>query len=287
MFERTDSSTSPNGDASERTDEARQSSAEVSTPSDGRPSDWIREAFFSRVGAPSTESQEGANEGKPESNGKTEDAKPAGQSNSEQSGVFDQPKPYRVFNSPDDYERQLQSEVDRREAVRAQKQKARDEADLLENHPAEYARVKREELAEQKKREELQPVIQKEALSFANEQVLTYDSHVLTPLLALLPDSPEKDQAMQTTKPAIEGRGEIFKSAIALYEKHVTAKALSEARKTLAQDPAFIKEILVRHGGQRAEPEVVSAVGAAPGRGDDSMDSAMNTMLRGRGRQRL
>lgn len=281
MYERSDNPAGNNGTGNQSTDATDPSLTGASAPSEAKTSDWIREAFFSRVGGAPTEPGEPGNEGKQEPDGKTADPKPA-ESKEAASGVFDTPRPFKAFASEDEYNRSIQAEVDRREAVRARKAKTDRERDLLENHPAEYARVKQEELEEQKRQEALQPIVQTRAAEFATEQVLAYDRHVLDPLVMSLPDSPEKQALLDAAQPTIESRGALFKGALTLYEKQVAAKAVADARKTLAQDPTFVKEILARHGGQYAEPEVVSAVGAAPRGAEESTDAAMNQMLRGR-----
>lgn len=284
MYPRTDGNPTdaangqPNSDAPNPGDvggnTAGTSSADVSTASEGPGSDWLREAFMGRVGLRATPDEDSANGGSKEPEPKTDDvAKPAG----EATDTSAQPAPFRVFNSEEEFRRVVQSEKDREIAREKQRQKQAEDRRLLEEHPHEYARIKREELEEADRLKQLQsdPIITQRISDFASEQIALYDEGLLNPLVRRVADSPEKAALLGNIKPGVEGRGELGGAMLGLFEKQVR----SEARRVLSEDPTFIKEILVRHGGQRAEPDVVSAVGAAPRREDESMDNAMNDVL--------
>lgn len=269
---------------SQSSDATDTSTTTASSESEELGSDWIREAFMGRVGLRTTPSEDRVNGGGAEPGQQTQNPKTEAETTTEPSQEYTQP--FRTFRTQQEYDRALQSEVDRREARRRKEDKDRVEADLLENQPHEYARIKREELERTKQEQELlnSPTLNKRISDFASEQIATYDEQVLRPLQNLVVDSPEKAQLFsegaewrQLSDP-IEGRGALGKALLALYDK----QAKADARKTLLADPAFIKEILVKHGGQRAEPEQVSPAGAAPQREDASQDEIMNGVFRGR-----
>lgn len=272
----------PSSNASGQTTDS--SGADVSTtsaPSEGRGSDWIREAFAGRVGLRATPNGDFANEGTRESEGQP--AQVAEEPKTASEPASQEPAPFRVFQSQEDFNRALQSEVDRREAQRLRRQKQQEEESLLLERPHEYADQKRRELEDAKTRAEYEnsPEFVQRISSFATEQIALYDEGVLTPLTSMVKDGPEKQRLLSNVGPGIEGRSVLGKGMMDLLVKQVRA----EAREAFASDPAFVKEILIRHGGQRAEPEVVSAVGAAPPREDANSDVAMNGLIRGRGRR--
>jgi len=246
-------------------------SSREDSPAPSTASDWLRDAFRERTFMHSAYTGERREEPREEP---TKEAEPA----KVESPAATEPKPFRVLNSQAELDRLVQSETDRTEAIRQQRQKQAEEDELLETAPHLYAQRKREEKEQQEQQAKLlnSPELQNRMASFANEHILDYDEKVLKPLEKRIADSPEKTALLSAVEPGIEGRGKIAAGFMDLYEKQIRA----DARLALANDPAFIKEILVKHGGQRAEPEVVSSVAAAPRRAD-SQDDEMNSFLRG------
>ena len=274
---RTDGTALPGDPNAQQSDAADPFASTALPDSEGQGSDWIKEAFAGRVGLRATPSGDFANESQAEPEKQTEEGKVAKESGATEPSGEEQ-KPFKVFYSQEDFDRQLQAEVDRRESVRNRRQKDDEDRRLLKESPHEYAQRKRQEMEEQEQEEQLlkSPTISKRISDFANEQIALYDELVLRPLQNLVADSPEKAKLFENVRPAIEGRGDVATGLLGLYRKQIEA----EIRKSMADDPVLIKEILVKHGGQRAEPEAVSAVGAAPRREDRSQADEMNDLFR-------
>lgn len=233
--------------------------------------DLIREMFRPRVRAEDPNGQEPAKAGEGEQPGQTGKEPGAPGTGTEQA------QPFRVFHSPDDFQREIsraaQAEVDRREAKRAQDAERARRRELRDKDPYEYAKLDREEEA----KAEASGAITTQAVSFANEKVTEYDRQVLDPLILAVKDRTRVDQVISTApEGGIENRAHIARGVIDL----IRQEALAEARRTLENDDSFVKQILARRGGQRAEPEIVPAVGAAPRRAENP-DDGMNDYIRG------
>lgn len=283
---RTDDTSAANANG-QTSDTSGTAQGAVSPASEGSGSDWFREAFAERVGLRAGLHGDRENGGGTEPKQEPENGKQTAEAGvAEPSAKQDDPKPFRTFQTQEEFDRAVQSEKDRQLARERQRARTDEERRLLKEQPHEFARLKREELEAEEARAawEKDPEYNKRISDFAQEQVLDYDKNVLSPLCARVADSAEKAALMGNIQPGIEGRGALSKSMLDLYAKQVR----DEARRAFAEDPAFIKEILVKHGGQRAEPEVVSAVGAAPRREDSNQDEHMDDILtfgaRSRGR---
>lgn len=234
--------------------------------------DWIREAFRPRV------QQDASKEDLKNPENKEQEAV-AG----EAATKTDVTPPGTRLVTEQELQRLVQGETDRREAKHRNDERIRTERELREKDPYKYAQL----VAQREKDEEEEKGRTSTISQAVNENVSTYDRQVLDPLFLAVPEGDERTAIErgigEHPEGPLVGRGEAAKKLIELIRKQGRSEGESEARRKLVNDDSFVKEILTRRGGQRAEPEVVSPVGAAQ-RGAGSADD-MEGFIRGsRGR---
>lgn len=231
--------------------------------------DFIREWFRPRV------------EQDPEPETRKDDTEPGNkeQDSRQPKSATDNLPPGARILTQDELDRLVQSETDRREARRRDQERKQAEKDLREKNPYKYAEL----VAQREAEEEAARTKEQETVQAVYERVSEYDRQVLDTLFLAVPEDEERSKIEQIigTHPngPIAGRGEAAKRLVERIRKLGKDEALAEARRTLVNDEAFVKEILARRGGQRVEPDVVSPVGAAQ-RGAGTADSDMESFIR-------
>jgi len=173
-----------------------------------------------------------------------------------------------------DFDRKVQAEVDRREAVRRQRLESQRERELRQTNPTEYAKLK-----EQQEQQNVQAGNLSNAM---RSLALMFDDAAVTPLVQSLP---EKVQA-QVTKDAghgLDGRKVIVSRAIEALKKAAHdegyAKGKSEAQKSLRKSSSFRKELLSELRDTEDEPELAPGNGSSNGYNDFDMNDFMRGAL--------
>jgi hypothetical protein len=174
-----------------------------------------------------------------------------------------------------DFERRVQAEVDRREAVRRQRADTQQEQRLRRENPQEYARLK----------EEQESAAQRAAgLTGALKQLTdSFDEASIRPLLEALPE-PTRNAVLSKAANAhgLEQRKLLAKEGIAALKQSAYdegfAKGKESAQKSLRKSSSFRNEMLSELRGAEDEPEVALANGTAGGGGDWDMNDWMRAM---------
>lgn len=252
---------------------ARMDSAVLNAPPPEQASperDLIREWFRPRV---ETASSDPAPKSEPATGTESKDGSDTTVKTTGQTDTGTEPGVLRLTEA--ELSRRVQSEVDRREAVRAQK--ARDDSlrELRKKDPYKFVA----EVEKQEEEQLTQAQLDARASQFATQQIYEFDRNVMDQIVAIAPDSPEKQAALQAIGEGAQGRRVLTQTMLDLYTKSIAAST----RKALADDQVFVKEILARYGGQRFEPDVVSAV-AGNGTSRVDPDAEMEGFIRRRGR---
>lgn len=169
------------------------------------------------------------------------------------------PEPLAKTYTPDELQRLVQAEVDRREAKRAKDQAEAERRRLRDNDPFEYA--ERDRKAEEAAN----------ATNAYGEQIArvaqSMDRALLDPMLERLP---EKDRAALFELPdagvGIDGRKALASAALDGLEKHWKAEGERSAEKKLRDNPAFRKQVLaeLRDSPEMEEPEQINGTTRAP-----------------------
>lgn len=190
------------------------------------------------------------------------------------------PEPGEAASSPRegddrDFERRVQAEVDRREAVRRQRADTQSEQRLRRENPQAYARLKEEqETAEQRAG----------ALTGALKQLTDgFDAASIRPLLDELPEAARNAVLSKAANVhGLEQRKLLAKEGIAALKKSAYdegfAKGKESAQKSLRRSSSFRNEMLSELRGSEDEPEVALANGTAGGGGDWDMNDWMRAM---------
>lgn len=193
------------------------------------------------------------------------------------------PQNGQIVLTPEEYERRLQSELDRREAKRQKDEQARAERDreveLRRTNPFEYARLMEEketQLAESQAET-------KRLTGLLSQQLDFYDRGVLDHFVGALPE-PLRAKVISRDE-GLPGRRATAEATVKALRQHWIQEGRANARETLLKDQTFIKEILARYG-QAPEPEVtttpVRVRESAPSRGyaESEQNAAMNGWMR-------
>jgi hypothetical protein len=216
---------------------------------------------------------------------KPEGTRPEGEAASEAAApesAPDEAKPSPREGDGRDFERRVQAEVDRREAVRRQRADTQQEQRLRREDPQAYARLKEEqESAEQRAA----------GLTGALKQLTdSFDEASIRPLLEALPE-PTRNAVLSKASGAhgLEQRKLLASEGIKALKQSAYdegfAKGKESAQKTLRKSPSFRSELLTELRGGDDEPEVALANGTAGGGGDWDMNDWMRAMT-GRGGKR-
>lgn len=165
-----------------------------------------------------------------------------------------------VTLTPDELNRRIQSETDRR----LEKQKADEEARskreaeqrLRREDPFEYVRLLEQREADQQSEE----AKLKDSVGLLEQQLFHYDRGILDPIVGSLPEPTRKKILESVKAEGIPGRQEVARASLAALRSMWNAEGRDTAKAALMKDEKFIKEVLARYGGQRTEgPPEVSA----------------------------
>lgn len=190
-----------------------------------------------------------------------------------------------VFETQEEFDRRLQSEVDRRLAKQQQDEKVRAdrarEVELRRTDPFEYARLMEE------KEQQLQAAQQETRLltSTLEQQLNHYDRNVLDILVSAVPEK-ERGRVISQSE-GIQGRKETTQATLRELRKLWRAEGEASAKANLMKDQTFIKEMLARYGAASPEPEPVPVASASQYSppGVDAGHAAVNSWIRSAGNQ--
>ena len=191
--------------------------------------------------------------------------------------------------TPDQFNRRVQSEVDRilakQQADERTRQMREEEQRLRDEDPFEYVRaVKAREAEEAQTQTRV-----KEATGLLEEQLARYDRGILDPLVGALPEPVRKQVLESVRAEGIPGRAEVAKHALGALKAMWQAEGRESARKALMSDQTFIKEVLARYGGQangasqgtnHGSPEVVTGLPPASSARSRGTNEAVNDWMR-------
>lgn len=268
----------PSGASKEQGDQSASSSVSESQKESAPSKDWLGDAMravrASNYARPSQEAPP-VSAGGPESKDADDKSKKSVQASAEDDGSGtskDAPKSEPPSSSglvltPEELERRIQSETDRRlhkfQEEQAIRRKQAERAELRKKDPYAYAEMEEEE----EQRQELLRRQMNEARTLAINSLRAYDTAVLDPLFGLLPEKERKD-ILDKIEDGIAGRGKAADAAFKVLRKTWKAEGLAEARKALLNDQAFVKEVFAKYGaGGRIEPDNIPA--AAPSGGGE------------------
>jgi hypothetical protein len=184
------------------------------------------------------------------------------------------PEPLAKTYTPDELQRFVQAEVDRREAKRQREQAEAERRRLRDNDPFEYA--ERDRRAE---REQEVTAAQSQQIAGIAQSL---DRALLDPMLERLP---EKERtalfAMPDAGVGIDGRKALASAALDNLEKHWKAEGERAAEKKLRDNPAFRKQLLaeLRDSPELEEPEQINGTSRAP-RTSGTSGSDVSAILR-------
>jgi hypothetical protein len=238
--------------------------------------DWFRDSMNAvrgiRTGiedpAPRPETPP-ASEPKPETapGAQKEQAKPSAET---KDGTPPQTPQARVYTEAE-IARMVQAETDRRldkhnreEAERRRRAAAdaeiEEERELRRKDPYGYARkMEQKEIESQALQQQLRV-----AQTHVQQLGVDFDRTVVDPIVTAVPAA-LRSALLQNVGEGLDGRGALVQGALKALEKHWREQGFTEARKRLASDQGFVKEILTRYGGQRPEPDSIPSTGTAPG----------------------
>jgi hypothetical protein len=195
-----------------------------------------------------------------------------------------EPEPEDAASKVDDdqdFQRRVQAEVDRREALRAQRQRQQQERELRRTNPTEYARLKEQEEAQTGQTAELIGAMTKLSQQF--------DDATVTPLMQALKDDGARNECLKDAGHGLPGRKEIVARAIKSLQKSSYdegyAKGKSEAERSARRPNSSLrKELLADLRAEEDEPDLVPGNGRANGPSDLDMNDWMRAALGRRGR---
>lgn len=201
--------------------------------------------------------------------GRSRDPEPAEVSQEEQEKPSEEQKPASPQQTPDEFARAVQAEVDRRDAIKQREQRNAERARLRREDPFAYA--EQDEKAEMEARA---------SEAFGN-QIATVasslDRAVLDPILERIP---EKARAKLFEDPnagvGIDGRRALTLKAIETIEREAKSKGQAEAAEKLLDDPIFQKKVLARVRGE----DFYEEADLAPGTPTTTSSRDVNAILR-------
>lgn len=170
--------------------------------------------------------------------------------------------------TPEELERRIQSETDRREAKRAQDARIAARRKLRDEDPFAYAQVE--------KQEEEVGTANTQVQSFIGSLATHHDKVSIDPVVELLPEAERKRiLAMEGVGSGLEGRKTLVTESLKALEKHWRAEGAKEAESKLRRNPAFRKQVFAEFRGQTTEPDLL------PGRAtSNSADETVSALLR-------
>jgi hypothetical protein len=183
------------------------------------------------------------------------------------------------------YERKVQSEVDRllaRQARDAQKRAQQEAAraqkeSLLQKAEQDPIGFSDDFLAQQRQAEQLESQIAPIHKAIA-DAVTQYDAAIVTPVLQTLPPEIAQQLHAAIQPVGVEGRGKLVSAALAELRKAERAAGRDEgakqAEQRLRKNSAFRKELLAELRGDEDEPELL------PGSGRSARATDMDDWIR-------
>lgn len=193
--------------------------------------------------------------------------------------------PQALTLTPEELNRRIQSETDRRlakakadEDARAQRE---EEQRLRREDPFEYVRLLEKREAEQQSQE----AQLKDAVGLLEQQLHHYDRGILDPIVGALPEPTRKKILESVKAEGIPGRQEVARASLAALRSLWNAEGRETAKAALMKDEKFIKEVLARYGGQRTEgpPEVTAGLPPTSSSRPVTSDQQVNAWMRSAG----
>jgi hypothetical protein len=183
---------------------------------------------------------------------------------SEQPGGASQSK---LSLTPEELDRRVQAETDRRESKRAEAARAAERKRLRDEDPWAYA--------EQDRKEEQSAVGNANVESFFSRIGSEHDRASIDPVVELLPlQERQRIMSMQGAGAGLEGRKLVVKEAMKALEKHWKTEGAKDAERKLRSNAAFRKQVLAEMRGETVEPELLPAYGGS------QVDQEMSSILR-------
>lgn len=168
----------------------------------------------------------------------------------------DGPTSDKVVLSPEELQKKIQAEADRREFVRQREAAKEARKKLRDENPWEYA--------EQERQAEQQQVADTQVSQLFSSVGSEHDKVSIDPLVLALPDKERaRILAMEKAGVGLEGRKLIVTEALKSLEGHWRAEGAREAEKKLRSNPAFRKQVLAEARGQAVEPDLLPAASAS------------------------
>ena len=194
----------------------------------------------------------------------------------------EQEPPSSKVDDDQEFQRRVQAEVDRREALRAQRQRQQQERELRRTNPQEYAKLK-----EQEESQNTQAGALSQAMIALSRQ---FDDATVTPLVQALKED-AREGVLKDTGHGLPGRKEIVTRAIKALQKSSYdegyAKGKSEAERSLRRPSSSLrKELLAELRAGEEEPDLAPGNGSANGATDVDMNDWMRSALGRRVRSR-
>jgi hypothetical protein len=169
----------------------------------------------------------------------------------------------------EEFQRAIQSEVDRREAKRNREVQAEARRKLRDEDPWAYA--------EQDRKAEQQGQQDEQVTTLLGSIGAEHDRHTIDPVMTALPEAEQKRiLAIEGAGVGLPGRKLVVSEALKSLEKHWRAEGAKDAEERLRKNAAFRKQILAEARGQYSEPEVLPSGAPSQGRNGD----VINDMLR-------
>lgn len=193
-----------------------------------------------------------------------------------------EPAPNVLTMTPEQFQRSVQAETDRRLAKQAADERARkareEEQYLRRNDPLEYVR----RLDEAEQTQQVQAERQREAVGLLEQQLHHYDRGVLDTLVGALPEKARTSILKSVNPEGIPGRTELAKQSLKALQQYWQHQGRETARQQLLKDQTFIKEVLARYGGSPGEVDPTPALPpSAAGRHQTSNDAVNSWMRQG------
>ena len=169
--------------------------------------------------------------------------------------------------TPEELERRVQSETDRREAKRAQEARAAARRKLRDEDPFTYAQVE--------KQEEEVGNASNSVQSFIGNLATHHDKVSIDPIVEMLPE-PERKRilSIEGAGNGLEGRKTLVTESLKALEKHWRAEGAKEAETKLRRNSAFRKQVFSEFRGGAVEPELL------PGAASSAADETVSALLR-------
>lgn len=182
-----------------------------------------------------------------------------------------QSKPQKTEPGPDDVvrltrtqlDRQIQAEVDRREAKRAREQAKRQQEQELERTAREDPYAFSEQFLSQREQEKALNEQTESVHSLIRTTAQQFDAAIVTPIVTSLPPDVQQRLLSEVQPVGVEGRSRLVTAALAEVRKAAIAEGRAAGEKAaeqrLRKNPAFRKELLAELRGSEDEPDLLPA----------------------------